>query len=258
MGPDNIPADISGLDFLFMESTQGDRRSQPRDLVVYYMNEKVKNVLRRGGMSLAIALGGDRAIDIALDQALCGIKPCLDGGLPGNAWEIYQSPEGYWCPNDIPIEPEVAQRITPLFRMEDVRDRMLTSGNAYSIVASSGSLQGGQSVKWAETILPDPNSLILQCNFQFEGTPGADLEKMGRGGTLQLSGKSIKVNCDVVRVEASAHAGANELLEIAQWFGARNTALYHGNWHARSVFRERLARHRIFASTPLNGDVIEI
>lgn len=257
MSPWNVPPEIRGLDLLFLESTHGNRNIEPRHLVVDYMNDVVKHTLRRGGLSLAIALGGDRAIDIALDQAQSGIKPCLDGGLPGHAWEVYHSPEGYWCPNDVRINPELSERVTPLFERNNALESMLRSGNAYSVVASAGSLQGGQSVKWAEKILPDHRSLILQCNFQFEGTPGAELEKLDRGEILMLKGKPVQVNCDVVRVEASAHAGANQLLRVASWFDARRIALYHGSWHSRSTLRGRLAK-RYETSIPLNNDVIDI
>ena len=135
---------------------------------------------------------------------------------------------------------------------------MLENEETYSIVASPGSLQGGYSAIWAKRILPDPRSLLLQCNYQFEGTPGAELERFGSGMRLELGGEFIEVNSRVMRVDVSAHADRFQLAKVASWFLPKQIVLYHGTSFARQRLRELLETERFRVKTPLNSDEITL
>ena len=136
------------------------------------------------------------------------------------------------------------------------RAKMLDSKLSYSIVASPGSLQGGYSAAWAKRILPDPRSLLLQCGYQFEGTPGAELERFGSGMLLELDGESVAVNSRVMRVDVSAHADRYQLAEVANWFSPKEVVLYHGARSARERLRELLETDGLTVRIPFNNDII--
>ncbi len=275
MKAENVPEEIRGVDALFLESTHGDREVEPRsNLVDHEMNPAINETLFSGGIALEVALSIERAQDVALDQVRGGILPVyLDSKLAEIAWKIYLSKEGSWSPNDIPIDPVLAKRVISIHDRageedgSDFREKLLRSGKALSIVSSAGSLQGGPSVSWAKRVLPDPRSLIVQCNYQFEGTPGADLEKYREGVSLDLGGTLVSVKSRVLRVDLSAHAGRSALRKIASWFEPKRLILYHGIWSACRHLQRHIMRPIALGrpstlerppEIPVNGELIEI
>jgi len=260
MRRENIPEEIRGADILFLESTYGARTLKPRPSAIALMNRAIVDTLRGGGKVLATALSVERTQDIALDQVKAGISPVyIDGALAASVWEIYQRSESYWSPNDVLLDPNEVEQIKRLLDYGNgFRTKMLENEETYSIVASPGSLQGGYSAIWAKRILPDPRSLLLQCNYQFEGTPGAELERFGSGMRLELGGEFIEVNSRVMRVDVSAHADRFQLAKVASWFLPKQIVLYHGTSFARQRLRELLETERFRVKTPLNSDEITL
>lgn len=259
MAEENVPQELEGSDLLFLESTYGNRPIKSRPQVVAQMNAFIIETLRGGGRVLATALAIERTQDVALDQVRAGITPVyIDGALAAHVWEIYQQPESCWSPNDVRLKPEEVSRVTCLLDRDDgFRARMFEDAQPYSVVASPGSLQGGYSAVWVKRILPDPKSLVLLCNYQSEDSPGAKLEKFGRGMIIQLGDEIVKVESQVKRIGVSSHAGADQLVRIADWFKPKEIVCYHGTWNARQSLRVLLEKNNFGSKTALNGDIIE-
>lgn len=254
MREENVPADIRGADLMFLESTLGDRSTVDRVSEIAKMNQAILETRALGGNTLAAALGVERAQDILIDQARVGTTSFLDGRLACNVWDAYQEPESFWCDNDVAIEKGIVRQVKTLTAQEQ-RELILKKGRPISVVSSGGALQGGPSVFWAEKFLSGRNNLVCLCNYQFKGTPGHYLQQHGTGCVLDLNGKKIVVRARVMRVEASAHVGADELLRVRGGFNPRRTVAYHGEYRARKALSQRAGGT---IELPVDGDIIEL
>lgn len=254
----NVPEDVRGVDLLFLESTHGGRVLPPREEEIAKMNEHIRATIGRGGRVLTAALSVDRSANISLDQVRGGVAPVfLDGKLTAEAWDVYQWPENRWCENDIPILNGESRKVTALFEMDGLKQNLLDSNTPASIVSSAGSLQGGEVVRWANLILPDPKSLLVQCSHQFDGTPGVAIESGAR--TVTLRGRSVPVLCETLRVQASTHASAEKLVEVASWFTPKRIALNHGAHESRKALASLLFESTgTWAELPLDGDSLSL
>jgi len=236
------------INTLFIESTLGDRNVPSREKEARKARQAVRETFARGGKVLEVALAIGRAQEVLIDQVsrMKNGKVYLDSPMATEAWRIFSDPQKTcWSSHEIPISDDLSEKVFHLSSSIDgeFRNKILQDPRPYLIVASAGSLQGGKSAEWAKKILPDQRNTVILCNYQFEGTPGAALEKIEQGGTLFFAnGESVRVKADVLRLEGlSAHAGADQLVSIARWFDARRTYPVHGVSRAKRALRRRLS-----------------
>ena len=228
------------IDKFFIESTYGSRNIPLRKAETEKGLLAVIEAIGAGGKVLAGAFALGRAQEVLIDQAsyMKSGQVYLDSPMATEYWHLFaDKSRSFWSDHDVPIpegllvEEPKRRRIRHVSEAADpnLRARILKSSESYLLVATAGCFQAGHSVELAKEILKDPKSLVLLCNYQFDGTPGAALEKIERGGTVYFAdGESVRVEAKVLRLENSGHAGADELVSIAKWANAIRTYTYHG------------------------------
>ncbi|TFH27587.1 MAG: beta-CASP ribonuclease aCPSF1, partial [Promethearchaeota archaeon] len=86
------------------------------------------------------------------------------------------------------------------------------------IMATSGMLQGGPSVQYLKGIAEDPNSTIIFCSYQVEGTLGRRIQKGYREfQAMSSTGKStpVKIKLEVHTVEGfSGHSNRSQIISF--------------------------------------------
>lgn len=116
------------------------------------------------------------------------------------------------------------------------------------IVASSGMLlDKSASAKYAEKILPDPQSTIFFSGYLDEESPGRKLDWLSRnkGESFWLNRKNIPVNATVDAYRLSAHTDNEGILTLIEKLHPQKVIFVHGVPQYRtkiSVFRETLRR----------------
>ncbi len=94
----------------------------------------------------------------------------------------------------------------------------IISGGPCIIMATSGMLQGGPSVQYLKGIADDPNSAILFCSYQVEGTLGRRIQKGYREfHSASANGKSTptKIKLQVYTVEGfSGHSNRSQIISF--------------------------------------------
>ena len=243
------PESPTDLDYLFMESTYGDRERD--DLTLEQRREVLKQELldglKAGGNILIPAFAVERTqellYDIGLllkDKDLPPVTVYLDSPLAIRATEVFES--------HADTLHETAKRgglfRNPKFQFinrasdSQALDRF-TSGAI--IIAASGMCDAGRIRYHLKANLWRPQATVLFVGFQAPGSLGAMLQNGST--TVRIHGEEVAVRARIRRIDAySAHADQNELVQWAQdrLPVKRGIFLTHGEAMAQATLRDHL------------------
>lgn len=243
------PEGPSGLDYLFMESTYGDRDRE--DLTLEGRRELLKRELmdglKEGGNVLIPAFAVERTqellYDIGLllnDEALPLVSVYLDSPLAIRATDVFQSHTDELHE----VEGRGGLFHNPRFhfvnRAEDSKalDR-ITSG--VIIIAASGMCDAGRIRYHLKANLWRPKATVLFVGYQVPGSLGAML--LDGKDRVRIHGQEIVVRARIRRIESySAHADQQELVKWASGRlpVKRGIFLTHGDAPALVTLRDHL------------------
>lgn len=109
------------------------------------------------------------------------------------------------------------------------------------ILASSGMLTAGRSVKWVQSILPHEDDCILFVGYAGEDTLAGRIKHSNAQKTININGKPYKNKCQIVDLRSySSHMQRNELLNYYKNINAEKIYLVHGDTQARLEFKADL------------------
>lgn len=247
-----VPESPANIDYLFVESTYGDRDREDltlqerRDL----LKREIMDGLNAGGNVLIPAFAVERTqellYDIGLllkDKDLPPVSVYLDSPLAIRATEVFEEHEGNL--NDIEARGGVFRN--PHFhfvnRAEDSKalDR-ITSGAI--IIAASGMCDAGRIRYHLRSNLWRPQATVLFVGYQVPGSMGAML--LANKETVRIHGQEVAVRARIRRIDSySAHADQNELVNwaCARMPVKRGIFLTHGDDPARATLRDHLIAH---------------
>lgn len=236
--PDPELPSPEAADYLFIESTYGDRKHKPMKETI----EEFKGILRAtlpNGNVIIPAFALERAQEMLYvmremyeTRELPACAVYLDSPLAIDATEVYmRHPEFF----DEEARKVVSRAGNP-FRfpgvnfLHDAEASKKLNGvrRGAVIIAGSGMCNGGRILHHLRHHLPHPENAVLIIGYQSEGTLGrrlVDGEKL-----VYIRGQSVAVNAAIHTVNGfSAHADRSELL---RWSSALNprphTFLVHG------------------------------
>jgi Cft2 family RNA processing exonuclease len=220
------PTEMSGADYVVMESTYGGREHEPEDEAVQLLADAVGATNDAGGVLLipSFAIGRTQEIVWELDRLIeAGKIPMLplylDSPMASRASDIYRRhPEFY----DEETKKLLDSGNTPLdypkqtiTRSADESKAIATAARPYMIVASNGMHTGGRVVSHLRNLIDDPSATILFVGYQGVGTLGAHLQ--AGATTVKLDGQVRNVRCRIKSISGfSAHSDESELLA---WVG---------------------------------------
>jgi predicted metal-dependent RNase len=120
------------------------------------------------------------------------------------------------------------------------------------VVTTSGMLNGGPILKWADALLRHPQHGIALLGYQDEGSSaGGALRKLTETKSppyvLRVRGEDgdevqVKIEMKPGSIGLSAHADEDGLVDFARSISARHIALVHGEPRAQEALENRLIR----------------
>lgn len=111
------------------------------------------------------------------------------------------------------------------------------------ILASAGMLTAGRSVKWVQSILPDPDDCICFIGYCSTNTLAYKIKHSEPNSMISICGKSIRNNCQIIDLKSfSSHMQNNDLLDYYSSINAEKIYLVHSNTNDRLIFKNDLEK----------------
>ena len=243
-----IPKGARNADLLVIESTYCHDVRSPRQVQAAKFVKGVEEVLNRHGRVLIPAFGLGRAQEVALLlKEQLGDAPIVIDGLAGRISRIFEAHA-----TDEGRHLEIFGSNVRQIENRRQRDRTAKTFSTGVVITTSGMMNGGPVIRWAQEILPDPQSALFLCGYQDEESPGSALLSLVNGPgqkTITLPGIdeniAVKVNADVAMYHLSAHADREGLTDIIREVSPSETMLVHGYPSKQRGFARRLNEQQV-------------
>jgi len=229
-------AKSASADVLIVESTYGAKedvlpsyRRAGKTLVSY-----VNKTLAEGGSVLipVFAIGRAQEVLLTLEAYMRSKQirrvPIFIDGMVSKANRIYRR-------NVLYLREEIWKHIliteqdpfkSPFFAVPRTKSRKDVVEKQAIVVAPSGMLTGGPSVRYLELMAGDERNAVIIVGYQAEGTPGRAL--LEGTNMVEIGKKKIKVLAKVFEVKMSAHADRKGLVEYIRGSHAKRVFVVHG------------------------------
>jgi Cft2 family RNA processing exonuclease len=267
-----VPIEEFQPEFLVLESTYGDGQHASRKTEEQRLAHSVAEVIQRGGSVLfpSFALGRAQEIILILKSSIAsGLIPKFPifvDGMVRSVCDAYTDLIDY-LPTELQNYHKNARQ--PIFWQRENRnmpavvrlapeDRPLVlTGKPKVVVASSGMLIGGPSVRYARFFAPREDCAIFLTGYQDEESPGRRLMELKTGDLWKFpDGEEVEMKCRVAKYNLSAHADQVQLCQFVSFVKPSSIALVHGEPGAIQTLRSKLVlKHIVF--TPRNGQTLD-
>jgi metallo-beta-lactamase family protein len=240
------PEFIDAADFLFLESTYGDRLHDKEDPSIP-LGKDVSATLNRGGNVLIPAFAVGRAQEVMkilseLEEA--GTIPAntpiyLDSPMAAKATDILSRFSSWHI-----ISPDMIERMHKnVIVSQDFGEthKIIFDKHPKIVIASSGMLTGGRVLEYLKFYGPNAKNTILLMGYQGEGTTGRDLEDGKK--EAQVHGKWITINAQVLQISGlSAHGDQGEMMRWLNGFKTKPQKIFliHGEEGSMEVFKQKI------------------
>jgi metallo-beta-lactamase family protein len=245
------PEPLGEADYVFVESTYGDRRHDPAP-VADQLEQAVRSAVDRGGALVVPAFAVGRTQELiyhlrALEDAgrIPKLPTFVDSPMAIEATALY-------CAHPEDLDPDTAQPVlsgtcplhTARFKLarsvEESRAINDVRGTAI-IIAASGMATGGRVLHHLRRRLPDPKTTVLLVGFQAPGTRGRLLQDGAR--TVRIFGEDVPVRARVEAIHGlSAHADSDGLLRWLRTASGRPRRVFviHGDPGPAETLAQRI------------------
>jgi metallo-beta-lactamase family protein len=259
------PAPIDRADYVFMESTYGDRVHAPVAQMEDELAAVVHDAIAKKGKVLvpAFAVGRTQEIVYALHKLhLAGRIPevpiFVDSPLATNVTDVFRRhPECYDEETRVFVEQNGSPfSFSTLRYVESKEESMRLNGlrEPAIIVASSGMCEAGRILHHLKNGVSDDRNTILIVGFQAQHTLGRRLVE--RRPRVRILGVERDLYARVVVMNGfSAHADKNDLNAYARGVkGARRVFLVHGEPEQQAPLKALLRGEGLAVDNPRVGD----
>jgi len=250
------PSTISEADFLFMESTYGNRNHKGEEDSLNELAEAISYSYKRGEKIIIPAFAVERTQEILYSLhllSMAGKLPkdlpvILDSPLAIQATEIFRRYRSYLDEEtqdllkkgEDPLDlPQLKFSSTTAQSME-IND---LKGSAI-VISASGMANAGRVKHHLRHNLWRPGASIVFVGYQAEGTPGRRIVDGAK--TIRLFGEDISIKAKIWTISGfSAHAGQDQLLDWLGHFQSKKMQIFlvHGEISVQeylaSLIRER-------------------
>lgn len=235
----NPPSDGGEADYVFVESTYGNRLHPDND-VAADLADVINRTAKRGGSVLipAFAIGRTQTMLYhirRLEDAhrIQRLPVFIDSPMAVDASGIYCK---FGREQNLKLDLTMADGDCPL-RCEDTRfvqsveesKRINELPTPAILIAASGMATGGRVVHHLAHRLPDKRNTILLVGYQAEGTRGRAL--LGGAKDLKIHGQFVPVKAEVASISGlSAHGDQGDLMRWLSGFrhAPQKVFLVHG------------------------------
>jgi len=239
------PAAVEAADYLFVESTYGDRKHSA-DSASDALAATIGQAAARGGTVLIPAFAVGRAQELLvhlyqlkLAKRIPDLPIFLDSPMAIDASEIFCQYSRYHKMSEADVRS--AFRVAKYTVTRDESKSLDVNGHPKVIISASGMATGGRVLHHLRSYAPDPRSTIVFVGFQAGGTRGAAL--IAGATMVKIHGQYIPVRARVEHLQMlSAHADSDEILSWLRQLKAlpRKTFVTHGELAASDALRHRI------------------
>ena len=263
------PAYISEADFVFMESTYGDRLHGPRPDYVNELAKILQRTFDRGGNVVVPSFAVGRTQEMlyflreikekGLVKGHGNFPVYIDSPLATEATRIFRDtdPDCFDAQTRALLEKGIDPINVPGLRISVTSDdsRMINTDRTPKVILSaSGMCEAGRIRHHLKHNLWRPECTILFVGFQAVGTLGRTLIE----GTdlVKLFGEPIEVKAEICQLTGmSGHADKDGLLRWVNAFTEkpRRVFVIHGEDEVENRFVDTLTEQGFTACAPYNG-----
>ena len=119
----------------------------------------------------------------------------------------------------------------------------ISDRNPKIILASSGMLTAGRSLKWVQNILPKEEDCILFVGYAGTDTLAGKIKNCREQKTININGKPYKNKCQLVDLHSySSHMQRKDLINYYKGINTEKIYLVHGDKQARMELKEDLEK----------------
>lgn len=259
------PTPLERADWLFLESTYGNRRHEPRRDRTARLSQVIQRCVDNKGAVLipAFSIGRTQELLYDIEQIIEEMQRqphdkyefpvvVLDSPLAAAVTERYAKLKALWddeakdriAKGRHPLDFSQLVTITSHADHERLVNRLRTTGEPVIVIAGAGMCTGGRIVNYLEALLPDPRTDVVFVGYQAYGTPGYQIQMFGPlGGYVELNGERIIVNAQIHTLGGySAHADQQELLDFVGSADGRvkRVRLTHGDPAVQKVLAQKI------------------
>ncbi len=239
----SLAEQLQGIDILITENTYGERKHPDRKATEEGFLSSVKEGLAGGGSVLIPVFSVGRAQEVLMLLARENIDaPIYLDGMPRRIMDIVMQSNDPYINNRELLESAADKAIyVHKHHREEICKR-----KGLIIVSSSGMVQGGPSVFYAEHMIHDKNNFLLLTGFQASGTTGRSLFE---DHVFYHKGKKIPVQCHVRKFDFSAHYGQDSIINLQRKINAKHLILQHGDLDALEAarnFAEKNTKSKVY------------
>lgn len=245
-------------DFLFIESTYGDRQhwNDPKAQLARAVN----NAVLKQGTILVPSFAVERTQllmyylwELRLEKAIPYIPIYMDSPMGTHVLDVFEH-NPWWHRISTAVSDRMRESIH-IVRKPSETEELAKGTSPKIVIAASGMATGGRILTYFEHFLGDPRATILLVGHQGEGTRGRAL--LDGAEEIKLRGKYWKVRAEVTLVEGlSAHADRDELID---WMSALRKKpgqifIVHGEQPAAEALKMKISEvYGLEATIPARG-----
>ncbi len=259
------PAPLDRADYLFMESTYGDRVHAPITAMEDQLAEVVQATVQKRGKVIvpAFAVGRTQEIVYALhklylQKRIPDLPIFVDSPLAVNVTTVFKAhPECYDAETRAFVEENGPPFTFSTLRYIENRDDSIKLNGVKEpciIISASGMCESGRILHHLKTSVSDERNTILIVGFQAQHTLGRRLVE--RRSKVRILGVERELFARVVVMNGfSAHGDKNDLAAYAAGArGARRVFLIHGEPEQQAPLVELLRKEGLAVDNPKLGD----
>lgn len=239
------PETVASADYLFVESTYGDRLHPEIDPGAM-LKDVIERTARRGGTVVvpAFAIGRTQSLLYELwklksDGDLQLLPIYVDSPMATNATELMSA---HVADHRLDLAAcRAAFSIATYIRDAEASKALSVNRMPKVIISASGMATGGRVLHHIEAFGGDPRNTIMFAGYQSPGTHGRAILDGVR--QIRIHGQWTKIRAEVSDLTMfSAHADAAEIMRWLKGFEAPPTRTFvvHGEPAASAALRERI------------------
>lgn len=240
------PTQISGADYLVMESTYGDRLHDQTDPMLSFGNIINKTIKRGGTLVIpAFAVGRAEAImyyiyKLKMEKRIPDHLPVyLDSPMAINVAELMcKYLNGLRLSNNV---CELVSNIATYVRTPEESKKVDEMNMPSIIISASGMATGGRVLHHLKRFVGDARNTVLLAGYQAAGTRG---DRLARGEKeIEIHGQMWPVKAEILKLDnMSAHADYGELLEWMSHFTKKPRKIFiiHGEQSAAESLKQKI------------------
>ncbi|GEM76079.1 MBL fold metallo-hydrolase RNA specificity domain-containing protein [Vibrio sagamiensis] len=254
-----LPDPVSPVraDYLFIESTYGNKQHQAIATRIQRLNRIIDHALADGGVIMIPAFSVGRTQELLFDieqlihqrKLSAQLPVILDSPLANKITKTYRRFKKLWG-------QEAKQRLDshrhPLafeqcISVQSHREhlalvnRLASTQQAALVVAASGMCQGGRILNYLKALLPESKNDVLFAGYQAQGTLGQVIQN-GQTRVI-IDEQVVEVNAQIHTISGySAHADQADLLQFIAGIPTPPKAVHliHGEQHAKQALADKI------------------